>query len=214
MHSIFEPTPRFQRGAHKTVEVDPERLTALLKALDVAHTVGEAAPIVSLINEHVGVRLEPKQFFDADDGYPASANLPHYIPEIVRADGATIFGLDVLGEIFAADLQVGQPLTDNSKPVSPQWLSTEIELNFAYCTAEELLSTVDFTAGINAEALSAASEAFDMGELGDDISGVGDFQVDALDDWAARLRDALADFRFALQDIAARDGVVLSWYER
>ena len=214
MHSIFEPTPRFSRGAHKTVEVDDERLAALLKAIDVARTVGESAPIVSLVNKHVGVRLEPDQFFESDDGYPACANLGHYIPEIVRADDATVFGLDILGEIYAADLQIGEPLTDPDKPVSPAWLAAEIELPFTYCTAAQLLERIDFGAGINDEALAAASEAFDMGELGDDISGVGDFQVDALDDWAARLRDALADFKFALEDIAAREGTVLTWYEQ
>ena len=103
---------------------------------------------------------------------------------------------------------------DKSKPVSPAWLSAEITLPFTYGTADELLGAIDFSAGIDQEAVGAISEAFAMGELGDDISDVGEFQVDALDDWAARLRDGLADFRFALEDIAARDGIVLSWYDR
>jgi hypothetical protein len=214
VHSIFEPTPRFAKGVHKTLEIDAERLAATLKALEVACTVGEAAPIVSLINNHAGVFLEASEFFEADDGYPPCGNLNHYIPEILRADGATQFGLDVLGEIYAGSLHAGSELIDKSKPVSPAWLSAEITLPFTYGTADELLGAIDFSAGIDQEAVGAISEAFDMGELGDDISDVGEFQVDALDDWAARLRDGLADFRFALEDIAARDGIVLSWYDR
>lgn len=212
--SIFEPTPRFTKGVHKTLEVDAERLAATLKALHVARQLGEAAPIVSLINEYASVSLDPEQFFAADDGYPPCGNLAHYIPEILRADGAHQFGLDVLGEIYAGSLQAGSELIDRSKPESPAWLKAEIELPFTYCAATDLLGAIDFSAGIDQEAVGAASEAFDMGELGDDISGVGDFQVDALDDWAARLRDALADFRLELEDIEARDGIVLSWYDR
>lgn len=214
MSSIFEPTPRFSKGVHKTLEVDVARLNATLKALEVAHQLGEAAPIVSLIREHVGVNLDPAEFFAAEDGYPACNNLGHYIPEIVRAEGAHQFGLDVLGEIYAGELRAGRELIDNSNPESPAWLQADIELPFTYCPAAELIDAIDFSAGINQEAVGAASEAFDMGELGDDISGVGEFQVDALDDWAARLRDALVDFRLALEDIAARDGIVLNWYDR
>lgn len=214
MPSIFEPTPRFAKGVHKTLEVDAERLNAVLKALDVAYQVGEAAPIVSLINTHVDVAIAPDQFFESEDGYPASGNLAHYIPKIVGAEGAVNFGLGVLGEIYDADLLVGEELIDTSAPVSPAWLKANISLPFRYCSAEEMLERVDFKAGLDDEALAAASEAFDMGELGDDISGVGDFQVDALDDWAARLRDGLADFKFALEDVDARDGIVLNWYER
>jgi hypothetical protein len=212
--TIFEPTPRFDRGVHKTLEVDAERLNAVLKALDVAYQLGEAAPIVSLINAHVDVTIDPEQFFESDDGYPACGNLPHYIPQIVRAEGSMVFGLGVLGEIYDADLLVGNELIDHSRPVSPQWLAADVTLPFRYSSADEMLEVVDFAAGINDEALSAASEAFDMGELGDDISGVGDFQVDALDDWAARLRNGLADFKLALEDVAARDGIVMNWFER
>lgn len=214
MPSLFEPAPRFTRGVHKAIEVDPERLNATLKALDVAYTVGEAAPIVSLITEHVGVKLDPRSFWESEDGYPACGHLDHYIPEIVRADGATQFGLDLMGEIYAKDVQVGSVLLDRDKPMSPEWLRADPPLPFTYAPAAEMLDAIDFTAGIDEQALAAASEAFDMGELGDDISGVGDFQVDALDDWAARLSHALADFRFTLEDIAARDGIVLSWYEQ
>jgi hypothetical protein len=212
--TIFEPTPRFSRGVQKTLEVDAERLNAVLKALDVAYQVGEAKPIVSLINTHADVAIKPDQFFESDDGYPACGNLTHYIPAIVRADGATVFGLGVLGEIYDADLLVGSELVSRDKPVSPEWLEADIALPFRYCAAEEMLDTVDFTAGLDDDALAAASEAFDMGELGDDISGVGDFQVDALDDWAARLRNGLTDFKLALEDVAARDGIVLNWYQR
>ena len=214
MTNFFEPTPRFTRGVHKTLEVDPGRLAATLEALEVARQLGDARSIVALIKAHVSVTLDPEQFFAADDGYPASANLSHYIPEILRADGANLFGLDVLGEIYAGDLQAGRPLLDPASPDSPEWLRAEIDLPFTYCTANELLGAIDFSVGINRDAVGAASEAFDMGELGDDISGVGDFQVDALDDWAARLRNALADFRLELEDIGARDGIVLSWYDR
>jgi len=212
--SIFEPTPRFAKGVHRTVEIDNDRLEATLKALEVAYQAGESAPIVSLINEYCSVSLDPAQFFASDDGYPPCGNLGHYIPTILRAEGATQFGLDVLGEIYAGSLQAGSALVDRTAAVSPEWLAAEIELPFTYSSAQELIGSIDFTAGINNEALAAASEAFDMGELGDDISGVGEFQVDALDDWAARLRDALADFRFALEDIDAREGIVLSWYDR
>lgn len=214
MANIFEPTPRFSKGVHKTLEVDPDRLAVTLRALDTARQLGDAGPIVALISEHAAVTLDAEQFFRSDDGYPACGNLAHYIPKIVRAEGALQFGLDMLGEIYDGDLQAGHPLIDESNPESPAWLGAAIDLPFTYCSAEELLDAIDFTVGIDQEAVGAASEAFDMGELGDDISGVGDFQVDALDDWAARLRDALADFRLELEDIAARDGVVLSWYER
>ncbi len=214
MSSIFEPTPRFSKGVHKTLEVDSARLDATLKALDVARQLGEAAPIVSLIKAYAGVSLDAAQFFTAEDGYPASGNLAHYIPQILRAEGTHTFGLDLLGEIYAGNLQAGRELIDRSKPESPAWLHSDIELPFRYCPAAELLGAIDFSAGIDQEAVGAATEAFDMGELGDDISGVGDFQVDALDDWAARLRNALADFKFALEDIVARDGVVLTWYDR
>lgn len=213
MSNIFQPTPRFQKGVHKALEVDAERLTATIKALDVARQVGEAAPIVSLIREHAGVRVDPTEFFEAEDGYPACGNLMHYIPLILRADGASEFGLDMLGEIYIANMQAGRPLVDESGPESPAWLDADIELPFTYCPAAELLETLDFGAGIDQDAVGAASEAMDMGELGDDISGVGDFPVDALDDWAGRLRDALADFRIELENIAAHDGIVLTWYD-
>ena len=212
--NIFEPTPRFSKGVHKTLEVDADRLAATLAALDVARQFGDANPIVSLINEHVDVTLDPVEFFAADDGYPSCGNLQHYLPQILRAEGALQFGLDVLGEIYAGDLKAGRELVDGSKPESPAWLAAEIELPFSYCGAAELLESIDFSIGIDPDAVGAASEAFDMGELGDDISGVGDFQVDALDDWAARLRDGLADFKRELEDIEAREGIVLSWYDR
>ena len=213
MPSIFEPAARFSRGVHKAIAVDAERLTAVLKALDVAFVVGEPAPLVSLIDAHVGVSLDPAAFWESDDGYAPCHRLHHYIPKILAADGASPFGLDVLGEIYDENLVLGAELLDRNKAVSPEWLTADPQLPFRYAAAEELLASIDFTAGIDEGGLSSASEAFDMGELGDDISGVGDFQVDALDDWAARLGHALTDFRINLEDIAARHGIVLNWYE-
>lgn len=214
MTNIFEPTPRFLRGAHKAIEVDEAHHTALREALAVAHDFGDAAPVVALINARTSVTISAADFFTSDDSYPACTNLVHYIPRVLRADGAAIFGLDVLGEIYSADLVRGAELVDTTSPVSPAWLAANIDLPFRVTSAAALLAETDFTAGIDQDAVGNASEAFDMGELGDDISGVGDFQVDALDDWAARLRDGLADYRFALEDIAARNGTVLTWYDR
>lgn len=213
MPSIFEPAARFTRGIHRALEVNRDRLDAVERALDAAYTVGSAAPIVSLINEHVDVSVDAETFWRSDDGYPACRHLRHYVPQIVRAPGATMFGLDLLGEIYPVNLTTGSELVDRSRPMSPEWLEAEPDLPFRCATPEELLAVIDFNAGLDESALSSVSEAFDMGELGDDISGVGDFQVDALDDWAARLRDALADFQLQLTDIAAREGEVLTWYE-
>lgn len=212
--NIFEPTPRFSRGTHKALEVDVAQLDALRDALAVARQLGDAGPIVALINDRTNVTLSAAEFFESPDRYPACANLTHYIPRIVRRDGASQFGLDVLGEIYAGELAHGAELIDVYTPISPAWLSAAIELPFRVETAASLLASTDFTSGIDQDAVGRATEAFDLGELGDDISGVGDFQVDALDDWAARLRDALDDYQLALQDIAARDGTVLTWYDR
>ncbi len=213
MTSIFEPAARFARGAHKALEVDVEKLEALRRALDVARSVGNAAPITSLISAHASVSIDPENFWESEDGYAACHHLHHYIPQIVRVDGASIFGLDLLGEIYSVDLVTGDELIDRSKAVSPEWLEANPNLPFRVAPADVLVNQIDFQAGLDEGSLSSVSEAFDMGELGDDISGVGDFQVDALDDWAARLRDGLADLKMQLEDIDARDGLVLNWYE-
>ena len=212
MPGLFEPTPRFTRGDHKALEVDADRLQQCIEALNAARQLGDAAPIVALIDAHAGVRLLADQFFVSDDGYPPAGNLEHYIPKIVRAEGATVFGLGVLGEIYATDICIGDALVDLDAPESPDWLDARIDLPFRFTSAETLFNEIDWRAGIDDDAISTASEAYDMGEMGDELSGTG--VVDALDDWAARLRDALEDFKLDLEDIAARDGHVISWYER
>lgn len=213
MPFLFEPKSEGKRGSHRALEVDPERLGALTKALDLARTYGKAAPIVSLINEHASVTLDVATFFRADDGYPSCGNLGHYIPEVLRAEGAAEFGLDNYGPIFNFDLLIGDPLMNLESPEAPEWIDAAPKLDFVVALASRLLDDIDFAAGVDDDAIAEASELLDRGELGDDISSVGEFQVDALDDWAAELHFRLDDLRFTLESIADRDGIVLSWYE-
>jgi hypothetical protein len=212
---VLEPHNAFKRGVHHAIEIDRERVDDLCDAIRVARSFGDAAPLAELLQTwDPESTVTAENFFDADDGYPTHKWLDHRVIRGLQAEGTSDFGMGVHGALVDGNLVVGNRLVDEDAPVSPAWLETGLETDrqFHFASATHLLAHIDFHAGLDRDAISDVSEALDQGLTPDaDLASHGEITLD-MQQLEHELIKKLQAFRKALEDVARREGHVLSWF--